>query len=383
MRVGIDARALTGRYTGDRTYWLNLLTAMQAVSKPTDEYFIYSRTPIEEPALPRPPGWTFRPLAASNDRTWTLFAWPRALKSDRIDIGHSQYTLPLRAHCPLITTVHDVSFKLHPEWFPVKHRLLMNLTVPPSMARAVLVITDSEGSRTDILAHYRLAADKVVAILLAAGPRMKREPEEYARAVLKERFRIDGPFILAVGVLQPRKNLPMLLEAFARARKMCPSMPHRLVITGKTGWAADDIEAAASRLALGDSLVMTDYVDDDLLPLLYTAADAVAHPALYEGFGLPPLEAMACGTATLVSDAPVMPEVVKDGAHVLPVSDIGAWAEAIVRVATDMGFRDNLRARALARAKELSWERTAALTYFQYERVLEMHGDRPERTHRK
>lgn len=393
MRIGIDGRALTGRFTGDRTYWLNLLRALLAgptsaasgagcrvseASAPPSaehrapetehEYIVYSRLPLPPDALPAAPNLTLRAVPATNDRLWTLLTFPRALRQDGIDLAHTQYTIPLRASCPIITTVHDISFRLYPEWFPRKHRLLMNLTVPASMRRASVVITDSESSRRDILRIYRLPPEKVAAIPLAAGPEFAPVPQEIARRTVKERFGLDRPYVLAVSVLQPRKNQPLLLEAFARAR-MKADLPHCLVLTGKKGWGCEELTRMASRLRLADALVFTGYVEDADLPPLYSAADAMAHPALYEGFGLTPLEAMACGAPTLVSDAPAMPEVVGDGAWVLPVMDAATWGEALVCVLTDPATRAFWSERGRRRAAAFRWARTAAETRAVYEAV--------------
>jgi len=398
MRIGIDGRALTGRYTGDRTYWLNLLRALldscaespsPRPAKPaspgfapanplrgreredrTHEYVVYSRLPISPDTLPSAPNLTLRTIPAANDRIWTLFAFPRALRQEGVDLAHTQYTTPLRASCPIVTTVHDISFRLYPEWFPRKHRVLMNLTVPGSMRRAAIVITDSESSRRDILRIYHLPPEKVVAIPLAAGPEFAPVPQEIARRVVKERFGLDRPYVLAVSVLQPRKNQALLIEAFARARRQA-DLPHRLVLTGKRGWGYEELTRMASRLQVADALVFTDYVDDADLPALYSAADAMAHPALYEGFGLTPLEAMACGTPTLVSDAPAMPEVVGDGAWVLPVMDAAAWGDALARLLTDPPMRAFWSQQGRRRAADFRWTRTAKRTQRVYEKVWE------------
>lgn len=363
FRIGIDARALTGRYTGDRTYWLNLirahLAALERGEESETELLLYSRLPIPDGTLPPIKHARIRVVPAPNDRIWTLMTFPRALKQDRADVAHTQYTTPLRSPCPVVTTVHDISFRLHPEWFPKKDRILLNLSVPGAMRRSARVITDSESSRADMEREYR-PGSKLRAILLAAGPEFAPVPGETACERVRSKYNLESDFVLAVSVLQPRKNQGMLLEAFALARKSVPDM--RLAITGKKGWGADALEGAFARLGIREAVTFTDYVPDEDLPHLYSACMAMAHPAHYEGFGLTPLEAMACGAPTLVSDAPCMPEVAGEGAWVLPVNDPAAWADAIVRLHKDRGLRESWSARGLERARAFDWDRTSRET---------------------
>ncbi len=362
MRIGIDGRALTGRFTGDRTYWLNLTRDhIEANDDGDNEYIIYTRLPMPAGALPASKRVTVRTIPASNDRIWTLATFPRALRQDRINVAHTQYSIPLRAPCPVVTTVHDISFRLYPEWFPRKHRILLNLSVPVAMRRAARVITDSMSSRRDILRVYRLPIEHVEAIPLAAAPVYRPVEKALARALVAERLGITEPYIVSVGVLQPRKNLPLLIEAFARAIQ-ATDMPHRLVLAGKRGWAYDEIVVQAARLRVGERLTLTDYVEDADLPAIYSAADMMAFPSLYEGFGLPPLEAMACGAPTLVSDAPAMPEVAGNGALVLPVMDATAWSDALALVAQSSGEQARWSAAGLARSRAFSWAATGAHT---------------------
>src|SRR5262249_23707920 len=158
---------------------------------------------------------------------------------------------------------------LYPEWFPRKHRLLLNLTVPSSMRRADAVITDSQSSRRDILRVYRLNADRVAGIPLAAGPEYVPRSRSKSLPQVNCKYGFDGPYLLSVSVLQPRKNLPLLTEAFAMARRK-NGLPHKLVLTGKKGWGYESLSRIACRLNIQDVLVMTDYVPDEDLPLLYS-----------------------------------------------------------------------------------------------------------------
>ena len=179
--------------------------------------------------------------------------------------------------------------------------------------------------------------------------------QETARQVVNTRYNIHEPFVLAVGVLQPRKNLRMLAQAFGRA-KAAYDLPHSLVLAGKAGWHTEQEalrQAAGAGSKMADAIVFPGYVTDEDLPHLYRASDAFAYPSLYEGFGFPPLEAMACGTPTLVSDAPPMPHNVGDAALVVPAKDVDAWAFAIHRILTDTTLRAELQAKGPVQASPL------------------------------
>ena len=377
MRVAIDGRTLTGRFTGDRTYWRNLLRVMPCLA-PNDTFLVYSRAPIPEGELPDLPNVERRIVEAGNERLWTLTALPEAARQDRADLIHVQYTIPPRrlCPCPVVTTVHDISFRLYPHWFPLKHRLLMNLTVPPSMRKADRVITDSESSRKDILRIYKLPEQKVAAIPLGLPEGFTTDVDPVqARQFVAEKYGLTEPFLLAVGVMQPRKNLRMLARAFGQAKKRF-DLPHTLAFVGKAGWETeenalrDEAEAGGSDIAVR-ALRFPGYVEDADLPKLYRACAALAHPALYEGFGFPPLEAMACGTPVVVSDRPALPEVVGEAALMVPATDTEAWAEALFRIVNDTELRHELALRGPLRAARFTWETTAQRTLDVYTTAIE------------
>ena len=375
MRIGIDARTLSGRYTGDRTYWRGLIGGLAEIDS-DNEYILYTRQPIDGEPIVLGPNFRWRQIPKpTNDALWMLRGWPRALAEDGIDVAHTQYNIPLLgAPCPVVTTVHDISFALFPDLFPRRDRWILNTLVPRSMGRAARVIADSESTRRDILRTYkgRVAAEKVVTILLAADGHFMppTNGQESAWAAVNTQFGLgDQPYILSVGVLQPRKNLGTLIDAFGLLKLGPNPPPHRLVIAGKRGWLGQDLDRQVSGLpaAVADAIVWTGYVSDDALPTLYGGASVFCYPSKYEGFGLPPLEAMACGCPVLCVRASSLPEVVGDAAVLLPPDDSTAWANALGKILTQPTVRERWRERGLERAALFSWAATARATRQVYE----------------
>ena len=224
MRIGIDARTLSGRYTGDRTYWRGLIGGLAAVDT-ANEYVLYTRLPVEGDLPPGlGPNFTWRQVPApQNDALWMLSGWPRVLKADRVDIAHTQYNIPLLgAPCPVVTTVHDVSFRVHPDLFLPKDRWILSTLVPRSMQKAAAVIAVSESTRRDILRYYpRVSKDTVRVVLEAADSRFQTplNGQETARGMANKTLGLDDrPYLLAVGVLQPRKNLCIVAGCLCAAQ---------------------------------------------------------------------------------------------------------------------------------------------------------------------
>jgi len=378
MRIGIDARTLSGRYTGDRTYWRGLIGGLAAVDT-LNEYFLYLREPMEGDhswASKMGPNFHWRRIPwPSQDALWMLGSFPNALKTDQIDIAHTQYNIPLLwSPCPVVTTVHDVSFRVHPEYFLLKDRRILSALVPRSMQRAAHVIAVSESTRRDILRYYRqIGKGKVSVVLEAADSRFAppQSGQETARAAANSLLGItNSPYILSVGVLQPRKNLATLLDAFALVKLGPDPPPHRLVIVGKRGWL-DETDAQIADLPpeVASEITLAGYVADDDLPTLYGGAEAFCYPSLYEGFGLPPLEALACGCPVLCSRSSSLPEVVGDAGILLPAEDSNAWANALAKLLSAPAVLARWRSRGPERAAQFSWERAARETLTIYEKI--------------
>lgn len=377
MRIVLDGATLTGRFTGDRTYWLNLISNLPA-AMPATEFIVVTPSSLSEDSLPAHPNLKIKVYPTVNSRSWTMRTLPHAALELEGDILHTQYTTPLTASCRVVTSVHDISFRLHPEWFPLKHRLLMNLTVPLSMRRAQRVLTLSQSSKADIVRTYNLPPGKVEVVPLGVSQlyhsSFRETTTEMARQFVSDSFHIHRPFMLAVGVMQPRKNLALLTKAFGQAITKY-KLPHMLVFTGKAGWGGGrkELEEAISQTAGPEAverLLFTGYVEDADLPKLYRASTAFAYPSLYEGFGLPPLEAMACGTPVAASSAPAMPEVVGDASLLADPNSIEEWIEAIATILTDETLQTDLTTKGLERVKLFRWERTASITASIYEDVL-------------
>jgi glycosyltransferase involved in cell wall biosynthesis len=361
MRIGIDARTLAAPKTGDRTYCMNLTRALAHVDL-DNEYRLYTghHTPLADLDSPR---FRQRVLPAVPAWSWTPFALPAALRRDGCDLVHVQYLVPPHCPVPLITTIHDISFRRHPRWFPLKHALLLNLLVPLAIQQAGRVLTCSEYTRREMIALYGTEEQKIVVTPYAADPIYRPLPDDEARQAVRERFNLRHPYILSVGVLQPRKNLPRLVEAYARIAR---EVPQHLVLVGKEGWAFEALQRRVAGSGVASRIHFTGYVADADLPPLYAAADLFVYPSLYEGFGLPPLESMACGTPVVTSNSTSLPEVVGDAAVTVDPRDVTALATAIAEVLTSPGRRDQLIEAGLVRARQFSWERTAAETVAVY-----------------
>ena len=377
MRIGIDARTLSGRFTGDRTYWRGLIGGLAATDT-ENEYVLYTRGPIEgEPPPGLGPNFTWRQIVnPRNDALWMLSAFPRALKAGKIDVAHTQYNIPLLgAPCPVVTTIHDVSFQVHPELFLPKDRWILQNLVPRSIQKAAAIVAVSESTRRDILRlNKTVTKEKVHVVLEAAGKQFQIPAggQETARAAVNKRLELsDTPYLLAVGVLQPRKNLETLLDAFALLKLGPHPPPHRLIIAGKRGWLDEtDAQMAALPAEVTRDIVLAGYVADADLPALYGGADALCYPSRYEGFGLPPLEAMACGCPVLCSRASSLPEVVGDAGILLPAEDSHAWAHALETLLASPVVQARWRERGPERAALFSWEKAARETLTVYEECL-------------
>jgi glycosyltransferase involved in cell wall biosynthesis len=267
-----------------------------------------------------------------------------------------------------VTTVHDLIPYRYQETSTALDRIIYHRWLPHAVGRLDAIVTVSEQTRLDLHQLLSVPMNKITVIPLAAGRRFRPLPEAAIRPALA-RQAIDGPYILYVGALTPRKNVGRLLLAYARLRPWVDRW--RLVITGGRPAVGGPLLQTVRRLALGPQVQFTGFVTEADLPALYNGADLVVFPSLYEGFGLPVLEAMACGTPVVTSNTSSLPEVAAGAALLVDPTGIDAIAAAMRQILEDHDLAAHLRARGLARAAEFSWERTARETIQVYERVLD------------
>jgi glycosyltransferase involved in cell wall biosynthesis len=281
----------------------------------------------------------------------------------------TEHLLPKLTRARSVFTLHDVAYLLFPQYHLLQNRLYLTLMMPRFLARADRVIAVSEASRRDALRFYRLNPEKVVVIPEGVEPRFRPEPDPARLAAVRQKYALPERFILCVGTIEPRKNLPTLLEAYAALRPHHPRLG--LVLAGGKGWLYQSFFERLQSLGLETQtrVTLTGYVPDDDLPALINCAEVFAFPSVFEGFGLPPLEAMACGVPVVCSNASSLPEVVSDAGISLPPADPRAWAEALDRLLTDPVLHADLRTRGLARSRLFTWEAAALHTLQVYQSV--------------
>lgn len=274
--------------------------------------------------------------------------------------------LPLR-YVPTVLTVHDLIFRHLPDHHKPLNRWYLNLAMPLFCRRASHLIAVSDQTRDDLIMLYGLPAEKISVVHEAAAPHFRPQPAEKVEAV-RRRYGLPDRYLLSVGTIEPRKNLIRLLEAFERL--YADRLTDGWVVVGKRGWLYDDFFARLEQSPARNAVVLPGYVADEDLPAVYAGAQALVFPTLYEGFGLPVLEAMACGTPVVASDTSSVPEVGGSAALYFDPTDVEGMVEAISRLLRDLALQAELRRRGLARAGEFSWSKTAGETETVYQRVL-------------
>jgi glycosyltransferase involved in cell wall biosynthesis len=359
MRFAVDAHAIGRHLTGNEVYVRSLLGAL-AGADPESEFLAYVSSPEASRVLPS--GIRLRAVASNPFVRLGLDLSARLLR-DRPDLLHVQYTAPLACPVPVVVSVHDVSFLEHPEYFSRARAWQLQLTVRQTVRRAAKVLTCTEFSRASILRAYGdLEEDKVVAVPLAAATCFRPVAREAAAAVVRERFGISAPFLLSVGDLQPRKNHSGLIRAFAELLRSWPQFPHTLVLAGKETWYAERVRETARASGVAGRIRFLGFVSDEDLLQLYNACDVFVFPTFYEGFGLPALEAMACGRAVACSNTSALPEVVDGAAIAFDPYSTGEMVRAMADLLLSPELRARMERLGWQRAAHFSWQKTAQKT---------------------
>lgn len=373
--IGIDYTAALTQQAGIGRYVRELIRALATLDEHTD-YRLFAAGQRGDVLLNAPPGPNFRWATARLTDEWFARLWHRArlpLRIERwagpLDLLHApDFTLPpVRRGTRTLLTVHDLSFIRAPRTATPSLRAYLEHVVPRSVARADHVLADSEATRQDVIELYGAPPEKISVLYSGVDARFAPVTDPAEQQRVRDRYGIGpGPYVLSVGTVQPRKNYARLAEALHRLGR--PDL--RLVIAGGKGWLDDALYQRIDALGLADQVIFTGFADDTDLPALYSAAEVFAFPSLYEGFGLPPLEAMACGTPVVAANTSSLPEVIGEAGLLIPPTDVDALAGALARLLDDPALRADLIARGRQQAQRFTWAHAARQLLDRYTLLL-------------
>ncbi len=379
MRAGINAQLLylssSYRAAGISRYIHQLLAHLRLLASEEDRLVAFTGRWALPPELAPTPHFRVKQSSLPTWKPSVRIAWeqllqPPAVAGERLDLLHStSYVQPLLCPTRSVVTMLDLSFLRMPESFNRWNRVYLSTMARITAARCDRILTISESTRQDVIRFMGVPPSKVQVTYLGVDPVFRPQDDQALLARFRAERRLPERFLLYVGTLEPRKNVERLVEAYARARRE-HQIPHKLVLGGAKGWLYERIFARVHELGLEEDVLFGSYIPYDELPLWYNCADIFIYPSLYEGFGLPPLEAMACGTAVITSSVSSLPEVVGNAAVTVNPLDVDALAGAIAQLLDDDALRRRLEAEGPRQAARFSWKETAASTLRAYHQVL-------------
>lgn len=368
MKIGISAEWVGTRAGGLETYSESLVEALASLDS-EHEYVVYTaRRNAFANLRAKHQNVSIRFLGSESRWFVVPFGLPCALWSRPVDLFHATSVAPPVCPARMIVTVHDLGFKHHPEFFPPLVRMRLKALISSGARRAERIIAVSNTTKQDLIDTFDIPAEKIAVVHEGVAPiyRPSADPEEQRRVLA--RHGITGDYLLYVGRLHVRKNLVRLLEAFARVKQR--RQGHRLVLVGRKLFDTDPLHRAIVELGLADQVVLPGHIPLGDLPHVYAGATAFVYPSLFEGFGLPPLEAMASGTPVITSNVSSLPEVVGDAALLVNPRSVDELAHAMERLLDDAALRRRYRDRGLARAATFTWQRAARETASVYSALL-------------
>ncbi len=374
MKVMIDARSVDIRQSGVGNYVTHLIKGLNAVGR-THRYALM----VNSSQLRHLPDdlkhFEIFPVPFSNEShvlgdPWEFFLLPRSLRKRGVDLFHGPAFMapPFQRGFRSIATIHDLVAFHHPKTIPTKYAFYMRFLISLMIRKASGIITDTEVIRREIIDVFHVDENKVYAVPIAVSDLFRpiRDPERIRK--VKDQFGIRGRYFLHVGNIEPRKNLASLFLAFKRIRDKIRK-DYQLVVVGKKGWLYGDIFKTLRESGLSDDVIFTGYVSEADIPVLYSGADFFVFPSVYEGFGLPVLEAMRCGTPVVTSHVSSMPEVAGDAALYVDPGSVEDISEKILKIAYDDTLKETLREKGFVQASKFTWEKTARETLKVYEAV--------------
>ena len=377
MKIGFDVDSLTIKSGGIGRYAVNLINQILKIfpQDPQNEVFIFSHCSFDYDLIAKYPHLKFvdkyTHVKSNVLRKGALL--PVSIRSLKLDVFHGldHIGIPfLYKHkaCRYVVTIHDLITRVYPDKFTLRHRLIQNRLLPLVLNKADKIIANSLSTRNDIIKFYPRHAGKIEVIYEGVEPKFAPGRPADIKPVLGK-YGIDFKYLLFLGTIEPRKNITGVIEAFTRLKQRGYA-ELKLVITGRKGWHYKGILKKLDNSAFVQDIVFTDFIDDDDLAAVYSGAEILLYPSLYEGFGLPVIEAMACGLPVITSNVSSLPEVAGDAAVLINPAEVEEMVSAIEKLMKNPGLKAELREKGLEQAGRFSWEQAAEKTLKLFENII-------------
>lgn len=355
-------------------YVKNLVYHLTKLDSQNQYFLLFDRNGVSEKEIgfSLPGNFKIVAILPSYKLLWTMYSMPKWIKKNTIDVLHVQYITPLwlPGRTKLITTIHDVSWKFFPLYIKRSDLFFLNILIPLSIKRANKVITVSHTSREDIIKIYKLSPGKVVSIYNGVDKELFNNTNDIVTTKIIQKYKLPEKYIFYVGTLQPRKNIPALIRAFNVLITKYNIPDIKLVVGGGKSHNYDErIDSVIKQYGLENKIIPAGYIDQRDLPYLYKLAKVFVFPSLYEGFGIPVIEAMACGTPVVVADKSCLPEVAGQAGLAVDPAQTEKFADTIYKALSDEKIRKELISKGYERAKEFDWKNTAQQTFIIYTHI--------------